>query len=110
MTFCYELNGRVFEWRAPMGRAPQALLINGQRAERSIRAEHGDQRSGDPWTNHESLALSVHPLDVPKYRRDAHKRGLNVTIRDDGIFHFDSHGDARKYNKAYGYVNYGDYY
>lgn len=92
-----------------MGRAPQALLVNGRIAERDIAAEHTGQRSGDPWVNHESLALSVHPLDVKKYRADAHKRKLNVTIRDDGIFHFDSFSDQRRYVDSYGFVNFGDY-
>ena len=111
-TYCYRVGDRIIEWQARMNAIPSALLVNGQVAERDIVAEHGGQRSGNPWVKHSSLALSVHPLDVKKYRKDAHKRGVgkNVTIRDDGMFEFRSHDDQKKYGRAYGYVNYGDYY
>lgn len=87
---------------------PQCLLVNGRIASRDIVAEHQSTRSGDPWVKHSSLALSVHPLDVKKYRVDAHKKRVNVIIRDDGMVEFRSRADQKKYCRAYGYVNYGD--
>jgi hypothetical protein len=91
-----------------MGEAPQWIVVNGQRAHRDLAAEHGCTKSGDPWVNHESLALMVHPLDVKKCRAEAHDQGLNVTVRDDGMEHFDSRIDQKKYCRAYGYTNYDD--
>ena len=108
VTYCYSLDDEIHEWLAPMGMAPQALLVNGRIATRSFAAEHGGQKSGDPWTNHESLALSVHPLDVKEYRKDAHDKRLNVKIRDDGMVEFRSRTDQKRYCRAYGYVNFGD--
>lgn len=91
-----------------MGKAPQALLVGGRIAVRDIAAEHTTRRSADPWVNHSSLALSVHPLDVKKYRADASKRGLNVKIRDDGMVEFRSRSAQKKYCRAYGFVNFND--
>lgn len=108
MTYCYSTGNRVFDWDAPMGRAPQALFVNGRVAARSYVAEHFGQRSGDPWVDHSSLALSVHPLDVKKYRADAHARGLNVGFRDDGMVTFRSRSDQKRYCRAYGFVNFND--
>lgn len=107
-TYCYSVANRTFDWLAPMSCIPQALLVNGRIARRDIRAEHTGQRSGDPWVEHTSLALSVHPLDVQKYRKDAHAKGLNVTIRDDGMVAFRSRNAQKRYCRAYGYVNFGD--
>jgi hypothetical protein len=108
-TYLYSVDGRTFEYDAPMSRIPQSLFVNGRIATRDIPAEHSGQRSGDPWTNHESLALMVHPLDVRKYRADAHARRLNVNIRDDGMVEFRSRSAQRKYCRAYGFVNRDDY-
>lgn len=107
-TYCYSVGERVFEWRASMSCIPQALLVGGRIARRDIRAEHTSARSGNPWAMHSSLALSVHPADVKKYRKDAHEKGVNVTIRDDGMVEFRSRNDQKKYCRAYGYVNFGD--
>ena len=109
-TYCYTVNGRTVEWHAAMRAIPQALLVNGQVAERDIVAEHNGQKSGDPWAKHSSLALSVHPLDVTFYRKDAHKKGVGkkVKIRDDGYVEFASRSDQRDYCRAYGYVNWND--
>ena len=89
---------------------PQALLVGGRIAQRDIRAEHVGQRSGDPWVEHTSLALSVHPLDVKKYRKAAHAKGLSkaVKLQDDGMVAFRSRDAQKKYCRAYGYVNFGD--
>lgn len=111
-TYLYTANGRTTEWRAPMRAIPTSLLVNGQVAERDIAAEHNGQKSGDPWVKHTSLALMVHPADVDWYRKDARSKGVgrNVTIRNDGVFEFKSKKDQKKYCRAYGYANYGDYY
>ncbi len=108
--YCYSVAGRTYEWPAPMNCIPPALLVGGRLAQRDIRAEHVGQRSGDPWVEHASLALSVHPLDVPKYRKDAHAKGLAVKIRDDGLVSCPSHSALKRYCRAYNYVNFGDYY
>lgn len=109
-TYLYNVNGVIIEWQARMNAIPSALLVNGQVAERDIAAEHGGQRSGNPWAKHSSLALSVHPLDVKKYRKDAHDKGVGkkVRIRDDGYVEFKCRSDQRDYCRAYGYVNYDD--
>lgn len=107
-TYLYSVAGRTYEWRASMNRIPQALLVGGRIARRDIRAEHVGQRSGNPWVEHTSLALSVHPLDVKKCRKDAHAKGLDVKIQDDGMVAFRSRNAQKKYCRAYGYVNYGD--
>lgn len=108
-TYVFETqDGRIVEWNAPMRAIPQALLVNGKIAPRIVPPV--GQSSCDPWTDHSSLALSVHPLDVRKYRKDAHEKGVgkNVRIRDDGYMEFRSRDDQKKYCRAYGYVNYGD--
>lgn len=108
-TYLYRSDdGRLHEWNSPMSRIPQSLFVNGRIARRDIAAEHGGQRSGDPWVNHTSLALSVHPLDVKKYRADACARKLNVKIRDDGMVEFRSRSDQKRYCRAYGFVNFND--
>lgn len=107
-TYLYSTADRTYEYRAPMSRIPPSLFVNGRLARRDIRAEHAGQRSGDPWVEHTSLALSVHPLDVRKYRKDAHDRGLTVKINDDGMVAFRSRSEQKKYCRAYGYVNFGD--
>ncbi len=110
-AYLYSVDGKTHEWWAPMSRIPPALLVNGKIAQRDICAEHAGQRSGDPWVEHTSLALSVHPLDVKKYRRDAHAKGLtDVKIQDDGMVAFRSRKAQKQYCRAYGYENFGDYY
>lgn len=110
-TYCYKQDDRTYEWDSPMSRIPQALLVNGRIAERDIVAEHGGQRSGDPWENHESLALMVHPLDVKAYQEDARDKGLTgVTVRKDGMFEFRSMEAKRRYCSAYGFVDKQSYY
>lgn len=91
-----------------MSRIPQALFVGGRVARRNPSAGYTRQRSGDPWVEHTSLALSVHPLDVRKYRKDAHAKGLDVKIQDDGMVAFRSRNAQRNYCRAYGYVNFGD--
>ncbi|MEE9597965.1 MAG: hypothetical protein V3V96_14425 [Acidiferrobacterales bacterium] len=108
ITYCYSTEEKTYDWLARPGCIPQALLVNGRIARRDIRAEHCGQQSGDPWANHSSLALMVHPLDVKKYRADAHRKRLNVTIRNDGMVEFRSRNDQKRYCQAYGYTNYGD--
>lgn len=108
VIYCYNLDDRVIDWLAPMGKAPQSLLVNGRIARRDKRAEMSSARSGDPWTEHESLALMVHPLDVKATRAEAHAKGLNVTVRDNGMVHFDNRSDQKKYCRAYGLVNHDD--
>lgn len=88
---------------------PQVLFVNGKVAERDLVAEHRSTRSGDPWVEHDSLALMVHPMDVEKFQKDANKRGLNVKFRKkDGMPEFRSRAAQRDYCKAYGFTNYGD--
>jgi hypothetical protein len=108
-TYIYSADGKTYEWPSTMSRIPQSLFVGGRIAQRDIRAEHFGQRSGDPWVEHTSLALSVHPLDVQKYREDAHAKGLtDVKIQDDGMVAFRSRNAQKKYCRAYGYVNFGD--
>lgn len=109
-TYCYRTaRGKRWEWTAPMGAAPKVLLAGGEMALRDIAAEHGNTRSGDAWTNHASLALMVHPGDVPRYVEDARKKGIRVEFNDRGMPLFHSRSEQRKYLKAYDYVNYDDY-
>lgn len=69
---------------------------------------NGISKSGDCWVDHKSLALMVNPDDVMKYRKEAHDKGLNVSIDKDGFVSCPSRSDHKKYCKAYGFVNYGD--
>jgi len=108
VAYLYRLDDRVIEFRTRMGFAPQAVLCGGRLARRDFEAEHSGQRSGDPWVNHSSLALSVHPLDVKEYRSDAHEKRLNVKIRNDGMVEFRSRRDQKRYCRAYGFVNFDD--
>lgn len=113
-TYVYTTDdGMTYEYKAPMNRIPQSLFVNGKIARRDIVAEHGGKRRvADPWVDHESLSLMVHPLDVPAYREDARKRGLKgVEIRDNGMFRFPGGMLAqRRYCAAYDYVNMQSYY
>lgn len=93
-----------------MNRIPQALFVGGRIAKRSIVTEHAGQRSGDPWVNHESLALMVHPADIPAYTEDARRRGVPVEFSKSGMPQFRSHSQQKRYCRAYEYANYGDYY
>ena len=105
VTYCYRHGDRVFEWQAPMGKAPQALFANGRIAVRDIVAEHSSVRGGDPWVNHTSLALMVHPLDIKAYEKDAHEKGLTVKFRETGEPEFRSSAEQRDYCRAYDVVN-----
>jgi hypothetical protein len=109
-TYCYinDKTGHRVELQARMGCAPQQVWCCGLTYRRDIAAEHADQISGDPWVNHSSLALSVHPADVMEHRREIAAKGLNAKVRDDGYFEFASRSDQKKYCRAYGYVNFGD--
>lgn len=93
-----------------MSQIPQALLVGGRLATRDLAAEHTTRRSADPWVNHSSLALSVHPADAKAFQKDADDRGLRVNFRADGLPEFRSHNEQRKYCRAYGFVNFSDYY
>jgi hypothetical protein len=109
-TYIYSKDGVQVEFFARMGCAPQSVFCNGTLYARDIAAEHGGQRSGDAWEDHDSLALSVHPLDVRKYQEDAKQKGVKVTFKKNGRVHFDSAKDHKAYLRAYGYVDFASYY
>lgn len=113
-TYCYTSeDGSVFEeHQFPMGGAPWTITTDdGVEIQRDLVAEHSGQRSGDAWTNHESLALMAHPADIPAYVKDAKEKGLPVPDFNPqtGYLRFKSRSEQRRYLKAYGMVNMDDY-
>lgn len=112
ITYCYSnSDGRVVEWRTRMGMAPQALFCNGRTYFRDLRAEHTSKSFGDPWVNHASLSMMVHPLDVKKYQQDAKNKGLGVIDFDvNGMPHFTSDKHQKRYAEAYGFRQLNSYY
>ena len=108
-TYIYSKDGVRVEFFARMGHAPQSVFCNGTLYARDIAAEHSGHRGGDPWVNHKSLALMVHPADIPKYERDAKRRGVKVAFDKDGFASFTSRSDWKRYCKAYGFHSLNEY-
>jgi hypothetical protein len=104
-TYCYRQGDTIFERKAPMARIPKWIVVNGRRATRDLATEHSGVKSGDPWVDHASLALMVHPLDIKAYEKDAVERGVPTSFRDDGCPKFTSPSHQRRYCQEYGYVN-----
>lgn len=112
-TYIYtcESLGKSIEVQASMDDIPELVERDGEVFARDIRAEHCGQKSGDPWTDHESLALMVHPADIKKNQKEALAKGCGVIeFSKEGLPRFRSNSQRRKYLKAYGYVDRASYY
>ena len=108
-TYLYRNGDTIVEFRARMGCAPKTVWCHGITFERDIRSEHFGQRSGDAWADHSSLALMVHPADVPKYLQDAREKGVTVEFDENGWAKFRSRSEWKRYCKAYGYHGLNEY-
>ncbi len=110
-TYVYTTkDGLSHEWNCRMSVRPQALFVNGQVAQRDWGA--GGQRSGDPWVDNNSMAMMVHPDDIPSAMSDAKGKGVDgcITFNQDGSAHFASRSDQKRYCRAYGFHNRTDYW
>ena len=103
ITYCYEDgDGSVYEWTAPMGKAPTALLVGGRIVPRSLRAEQRGKRSGDPWVNHRSLALMmVGKKEQLAHMKEAKSRGAEIRFDGEGYATFSSKSQRSQYFKAF---------
>lgn len=89
---------------------PKHLRRNGKMYFRDIGAEHCTQSVGDPWTNHFSLAMMVHPDDVLAAQIDAKAKGLGVIeFNEDGMPHFTGDKHQKRYAEAYGFRQLNSY-
>lgn len=58
----------------------------------------------------ESDALGCHPAEVERFRREAREYGLTgVEFKKNGTAVFSSIREKRRYERAYGYQNRGDF-
>jgi hypothetical protein len=96
-----------------MGKHPESILVDGERFDRDLGADHRSQKSGNPWTDHESLALAVHPVDVPQFEREARENGVPTEFnKETGMPKFTSNSHRKRYLRRCmpGVVDLNSYY
>lgn len=103
-------DGRTIERWFPMGQARKRVVEDGRVFRRDLRAEQCGHRSGDPWTDHESWAMGVHPLDREEAMRVAREGGVPTHYNEDGNPIITSASHQRKLMRLLGMHNKQSYY
>lgn len=85
-TYCYgghEETEPLIEWDTWKALPPSQLFVAGQVLDRNFQAEHVIRRAADPWIEHESCALAVHPHDIKKAKAHYKKNhGIDVDFNE----------------------------
>lgn len=111
ITYCYEMpDGTIHDHQAPMGKAPETIVVDGQTAHRSIAAEHTDVSPGNPWAKHKSLALMMVGKEQQlEHQAEAHAKGCEIGFDREGYGTFKSKKQRDNYMRAYKLADFNSY-
>jgi len=101
-TYCYETKkGKVFDRSYRMGRAPRSIVVDGQRAKRSLAAEFCSVPNSIGYPI-ECLGSGVNAADAGKLRSLLKRKGVPTDVTNDGNPVYTSANHQRRALKARG--------